>query len=70
MRIGGTTICTISLNKGAGACTLANTRLRPGAYRFVALYPGNGDYNSSTSPSKTLRVAASFSVRLQAVRAI
>jgi hypothetical protein len=57
VRIGGTTICTITLNKGTGSCTLGNTRLRAGTYRFVALYAGNGDYNSSASPSKTLKIA-------------
>ncbi len=53
VRIGGT---TISLNKGTGSCTLGATRLRAGTYRFVALYSGNGNYNTSLSPTKTLRV--------------
>ena len=58
VRIGGTTICTITLSKGAGSCALANTRLRVGTYTFVALYGGNGNYNQSQSPKKTLKVAA------------
>lgn len=58
VRIGGATICTITLNRGTGSCTLGNTRLRAGAYRFVAVYPGNGDYGASTSASKALKVAA------------
>jgi hypothetical protein len=36
VRIGGTTICAITLSKGTGSCTLANTRLRAGTYTFVA----------------------------------
>jgi hypothetical protein len=32
------------------------TRLRVGTYRFAALYSGNGNYSSTTSPTKTLRV--------------
>lgn len=56
VRIGGTTICTISLNKGTGSCTLGSTRLRAGTYQMAAHYAGNGDYNSSTSASKTLKV--------------
>jgi hypothetical protein len=59
VRIGGTTICTITLSKGTGSCTLSSKRLRAGSYRFSALYGGNGDYNSSPlSASKTLKVAA------------
>jgi hypothetical protein len=58
VRIGATTICTISLSKGTGSCTLGATRLRAGTYPFVALYPGDGNYGSSTSASKTLKVTA------------
>jgi hypothetical protein len=58
VRIGSTTICTITLSKGTGSCALANTRLRVGTYTFVALYGGDGNYNQSESPKKTLKVAA------------
>lgn len=58
VRIGGTTICTITLSKGTGSCTLANTRLRVGTYTFVALYGGDGNYNLSDSAKKILKVAA------------
>jgi hypothetical protein len=58
VRIGGTTICTITLNRGTGSCTLANTRLRSGTYTFVALYSGDGNYNQSESAKRTLKVAA------------
>jgi hypothetical protein len=57
VRIGGTTICTITLSKGTAGCTLANTRLRAGTYTFVALYSGDGDYNQSESAKKILKVA-------------
>jgi hypothetical protein len=58
VRIGGTTICTITLSRGTGSCTLANTRLRVGRYTFVALYSGDGNYNQSESAKKILKVAA------------
>jgi hypothetical protein len=58
VRIGGTTVCTITLSKGVGGCTLANTRLRSGTYTFVALYSGDSNYNQSESAKKTLKVAA------------
>jgi hypothetical protein len=58
VRIGGTTICTITLSRGTGRCTLANTRLRAGTYTFVALYSGDGNYNQSKSAKKVLKVAA------------
>jgi hypothetical protein len=58
VRIGGTTICTITLSKGTGGCTLANTRLPVGTYSLVALYSGDGSYSQSASVKKTLRVAA------------
>jgi hypothetical protein len=55
--IGGTTICTITLGKGTGSCTLGATRLRPGTYHLAALYPGDHNYRSSTSAIKTLEIA-------------
>jgi hypothetical protein len=58
VRIGGTAVCTITLGKGTGSCTLANTRLRAGAYTFVAVYSGDGNYNGSDSAKKVLKVAA------------
>jgi hypothetical protein len=58
VRIGGTTICTITLSRGTGSCTLANTRLRAGRYKIVARYSGNGNYYRSDSRKKTLKVAA------------
>jgi hypothetical protein len=58
VRIGGTTICTITLSKSTGSCTLANTRLRAGTYTFIALYSGDGNYNQSESAKKILKVAA------------
>ncbi|HKD90234.1 MAG TPA: Ig-like domain-containing protein [Streptosporangiaceae bacterium] len=58
VRIGGTTICRISLNKGTGSCRLANTRLRAGKYKVVALYSGDVNYHRSDSGKKTLKVGA------------
>ena len=56
VRIGGTTICTITLSRGTGSCALANARLRAGTYTFAALYSGNGNYNQSESAKKILKV--------------
>jgi hypothetical protein len=56
VRIGGTTICTITLSRGVGSCTLANTRLRAGTYTFVDLYSGDRNYYKSESAKKTLKV--------------
>jgi hypothetical protein len=58
VRIGGTTICTITPSKGTGSCALANARLRVGTYTFVARYSGNGNYDQSQSAKKTLKVEA------------
>lgn len=58
VRIGGTTICTITLSKGIGSCLLANTRLRAGTYTLAALYSGDGNYAPSWSAKKILKVAA------------
>jgi hypothetical protein len=58
VKIGFTTICTISLSKGTGSCTLGATRLRAGTYHLAATYAGDGNYGSSTSTSKTLKVTA------------
>jgi hypothetical protein len=57
VRIGTTTICTITLSKGTGGCVLANTRLRAGTYTLAALYSGDGNYAPSWSAKKTLKVA-------------
>jgi hypothetical protein len=58
VRIGGTTICTITLSKSTGSCTLASTRLRPGTYTFVALYSGDRNYKQAESAKKTLKAVA------------
>ncbi len=56
VRIGGTTICTITLSKGAGSCALASTRLRAGTYTFIAVYGGDGSYHPSQSAKKSVKV--------------
>jgi hypothetical protein len=58
VRIGGTTLCTVTLSKGAGSCTLIARQLRAGTYAIIAVYPGDVNYHSSQSAGKTLKVAA------------
>jgi len=58
VRAGKTTICTITLRKGTGSCTLSGKRLKDGSYKLVAVFAGNADYNPSTSPGKVLKVVA------------
>lgn len=58
VKSGSSVVCAITLNHGVGSCTLTAKRLIPRTYHLVAVYPGNGDYLASTSPAKTLTVAA------------
>ncbi len=57
VKAGSTTLCTISLSKGTGSCTLSASKLKAGTYQLSASFPGNSDYLKSTSSSKTLKVA-------------
>jgi hypothetical protein len=57
IKAGRVTICTITLSRGGGSCTLSAKRLNPGTYRLAASYPGNSNYLSSNSSLETLRVA-------------
>lgn len=57
VRTGRTTLCTVTLSKGAGSCTLTARRLRAGRYGLVAVYPGDVSYHSSQSAGKALTVA-------------
>jgi len=57
IQAGRTTICTITLNRDNGSCTLSTKKIKPGTYRLTASFPGNGNYDRSTSPVKVLRVA-------------
>jgi hypothetical protein len=57
----GTTVCTISLvasgpNAATGDCSLSNTQLSLGAYSVSAVYPGDGNYQSSISSAQSLTI--------------
>jgi len=54
---GPTTLCTITLSKGTGSCTLSAKRLRIGNYSLLARYAGNASYASS-SISKGLAITS------------
>jgi Bacterial Ig-like domain (group 3) len=56
IKAGATAICTITLAKGNGSCTLAASKLRPGKYFLTATYLGTAPYARSTSAKKTLTV--------------
>lgn len=53
---GSAALCVIALRSGRGSCTLTARRLRPGAYRLTAAYPGGPDFARSVSRAKTLTV--------------
>jgi hypothetical protein len=57
IKAGRTTLCTITLSKGTGSCTLSSRKLSPGTYHLTAAYPGNSNYLPSNTPAKTLKVA-------------
>jgi hypothetical protein len=56
IKAGSTGICTITLVKGKGGCTLSASKLRPGKYTLTATYAATSRYAASTSPKKTLTV--------------
>ena len=56
IKTGSTGICTITLAKGKGSCTLSASKLRPGKYILTATYTATSPYAASTSPGKTLTV--------------
>jgi hypothetical protein len=58
VRIGGSALCTVTLSKGAGSCTLTAKQLRAGSYTIIAVYLGDVNYHSSQSAGKSLKVAA------------
>jgi hypothetical protein len=55
IKIKSTVLCTISLAKGAGSCTLAAKRLKPGTYSLTAAY-GGSTYYAGAATTKTLKV--------------
>ena len=60
---GGDALCTIALhptgsNTSSGTCpSLGRTQLPPGAYALTADYLGDGNYQGSVSPARSLNVA-------------
>jgi hypothetical protein len=56
IRRGSTTLCTITLSKGAGSCRPAPSKLRAGSYRPFAYYAGSTDFSSAYSSRRTLTV--------------
>jgi hypothetical protein len=58
VKAGSSGLCIITLSGGAGSCTLAATKLRPGTYQLSASYSGDTVYHGSTSAQHTLTVAA------------
>jgi Bacterial Ig-like domain (group 3) len=56
VKVGSATLCVITLKSGAGSCSLAAKRLKPGTYQLVASYAGNADYTGSASSKLTLTV--------------
>ena len=58
VKSGASIVCTISLSKGVGSCTLTAKRLipLPHGYHLVAVYLGNGNYLPSASAAKALTV--------------
>jgi len=53
---GRTTVCVLTVSKGAGSCRLSEAKLRPGIYHLVAHYGSTTDFAGSASPSARLRV--------------
>ena len=56
IKAGATRICTITLAKGKGSCTLTASKLAVGTYQLTATYNGDGTHARSTSPKKALTV--------------
>jgi len=56
VRIGGTTLCTVTLRSGIGSCRLSARQLRVGRHAIVAVYVGDPDYHGSQSARRTLSV--------------
>jgi hypothetical protein len=56
IKAGATQICTITLAKGSGSCTLTAAKLGPGTYHLGATYNGDATHARSTSAKKTLTV--------------
>ena len=56
VKAGTRTLCTITLKAAKGSCVLGAKQLNAGTYHLTASYPGNGDFTSSASAAKTLKV--------------
>ena len=56
VKAGSATVCTITLAKAKGTCTLKASQLRRGTYHLTATYHGSQTHAASTSGKKTLTV--------------
>jgi Bacterial Ig-like domain (group 3) len=56
VRRGGTTLCTITLSKGTGSCSLTARQLAAGSYTLGAVYLGDANYHSSSAATRPLKV--------------
>jgi hypothetical protein len=56
VRSGTVALCTITLASGKGSCTPHSKALPVGRHTITAAYVGDGNFNPSTSTSKTLTI--------------
>lgn len=71
---GGPALGTAALSNGTSSggtvqatATLDGTKLAPGQYNFIATYPGNGNYGSSTSATVPMTLTADFTISNQGI---
>ncbi len=57
IKAGSATVCTITLKRGRGSCTLSRRKLKKGRHTLTASYSGDTNYLTS-STRKSLKVAA------------
>jgi subtilase family serine protease len=58
VKAGSKILCTITLSQGSGSCKLSASKLAVGSYSVVATYAGNADFETSTSPTRKLKVVS------------
>jgi large repetitive protein len=58
IKSGSATLCYAKLASGSGSCTPAASALAVGTHTVDGVYGGDGNFNASTSPSKSLKVQA------------
>ena len=57
VKAGATTLCSVILSGGKGACSPSATKLKPGSYTVVAVYAGTTQFATSTSAPEALTVS-------------